>query len=92
MKKLVHGLAFSAFCQHFVCILWANLRNIINLFVVQNNNNKKQQVMETTFEKLNDQEMINVVGGLERVVRYTDEHGNVFYIIIRENVDDEAGN
>jgi bacteriocin-like protein len=44
--------------------------------------------METTFEKLNDQEMINVVGGLERVVRYTDEHGNVFYIIIKEDVEE----
>jgi len=49
--------------------------------------------METTFEKLNDQEMINVVGGLERVVRYTDEHGNVYYIIIQENVEEgEPGN
>jgi len=49
--------------------------------------------METTFEKLNDQEMINVVGGLERVVRITDEHGNVFYIIIKEDVEEgEPGN
>ncbi len=48
--------------------------------------------METTFEKLNDQEMINVVGGLERVVRITDQHGNVYYIIIQENVEETPGN
>jgi bacteriocin-like protein len=49
--------------------------------------------METTFEKLNDQEMINVVGGLERVLRITDEHGNVFYIIVNENPDEsDSGN
>ncbi len=40
--------------------------------------------METTFEKLNDQEMINVVGG-DRVVRITDQFGNVLYVIIEES-------
>ncbi len=60
---------------------------------MQNNNNKNKKVMETTFEKLNDQEMINVVGGLERVLRITDEHGNVFYIIVNENPDEsDSGN
>ncbi|MDD4617756.1 MAG: hypothetical protein PHO51_01220 [Bacteroidales bacterium] len=44
--------------------------------------------METTFEKLNDQEMVNVVGG-DRVVEITDKYGNVWYFIIEEEVDDE---
>ncbi len=44
--------------------------------------------METTFEKLNDQEMINVVGG-DRVVAITDKYGNVWYIIIKEQVDSD---
>ncbi len=39
--------------------------------------------METTFEKLNDNEMINVVGG-DRIARIIDSNGNVFYIIIEE--------
>jgi bacteriocin-like protein len=39
--------------------------------------------MKTNFEKLNEQEMINVIGG-DQVLRYTDEDGNVFYIIIRD--------
>lgn len=71
-------------------ITCTNLRNIINLFVMQNNNNinhnSKFAVMETTFEKLNDQEMVNVVGG-DRIVEITDKYGNVWYIIIE--VDEE---
>ncbi|HCT94439.1 MAG TPA: hypothetical protein DIC44_06450 [Rikenellaceae bacterium] len=47
--------------------------------------------METTFEKLNDQEMINVVGG-DRVLKITDRDGNVIYIIIEEDDDSEGGN
>ncbi len=43
--------------------------------------------METTFEKLNDQEMINVIGG-RKVLRITDEYGNVWYIIINEGDED----
>lgn len=47
--------------------------------------------METTFEKLNDQEMINVIGG-DRVARIIDENGNVLYIIIEESKKvDEGG-
>ncbi|MGE4414437.1 MAG: hypothetical protein AB7D08_03795 [Bacteroidales bacterium] len=42
--------------------------------------------METTFEKLNDQEMVNVVGG-DRIVEITDKYGNVWYIILE--VDEE---
>ena len=57
---------------------------------MQNNNNinhnSKFAVMETTFEKLNDQEMVNVVGG-DRVVEITDKYGNVWYIILE--VDEE---
>ena len=41
--------------------------------------------METTFEKLNDQEMINVIGG-DKVVEITDANGNVIYIIIKETL------
>ncbi|MEA4867395.1 hypothetical protein SDC9_97633 [bioreactor metagenome] len=44
--------------------------------------------METTFEKLNDQEMVNVVGG-DRVLIITDKYGNVWYIIVEEQVDNE---
>jgi len=47
--------------------------------------------METTFEKLNDQEMINVVGG-DRVLKITDRDGNVIYIITEEDDDSEGGN
>ena len=39
--------------------------------------------METTFEKLNDQEMVNVVGG-DRILAITDKYGNVWYIIVKE--------
>jgi uncharacterized glyoxalase superfamily protein PhnB len=39
--------------------------------------------METTFEKLNDQEMVNVVGG-DRILAITDKFGNVWYIIVKE--------
>jgi uncharacterized glyoxalase superfamily protein PhnB len=57
---------------------------------MQNNNNinhnSKFAVMETTFEKLNDQEMVNVVGG-DRIVEITDKYGNVWYIILE--VDEE---
>lgn len=41
--------------------------------------------METTFEKLNDQEMINVIGG-DRIVAITDEYGNTIYIIVKETL------
>ncbi len=44
--------------------------------------------METTFEKLNDQEMINVIGG-DRVARVSDQYGNVFYIIVEESPKEE---
>ena len=44
--------------------------------------------METTFEKLNDQEMVNVVGG-DRILAITDKYGNVWYIIVEEQVDNE---
>jgi len=47
--------------------------------------------METTFEKLNDQEMINVVGG-DRVVRIIDEYGNTLYVIIEESPKKEVVN
>ncbi len=41
--------------------------------------------MKTGFEKLNDQEMINVVGGeVVRVLEITDKDGNVIYIIVKE--------
>ncbi len=57
---------------------------------MQNNNNinhnSKFAVMETTFEKLNDQEMVNVVGG-DRILEITDKYGNVWYIILE--VDEE---
>lgn len=57
---------------------------------MQNNNNinhnSKFAVMETTFEKLNDQEMVNVVGG-DRILEITDKYGNVWYIIVE--VDEE---
>jgi len=39
--------------------------------------------MRTTFEKLNEQEMINVMGG-DQILRITDSDGNVYYIIIRD--------
>ncbi len=39
--------------------------------------------MRTNFEKLNEQEMISVVGG-DKVIRVTDSDGSVYYIIIRE--------
>lgn len=39
--------------------------------------------MRTNFEKLNEQEMINVVGG-DKILRITDEDGNVYYIIIHD--------
>lgn len=47
--------------------------------------------METTFEKLNDQEMINVVGGETKIIKYIDKDGNVVYIIIEEG-DEESPN
>ena len=37
----------------------------------------------TTFENLNEQEMINVIGG-DKVLQITDGDGNVVYIIIRD--------
>lgn len=41
--------------------------------------------METTFEKLNDQEMINVVGG-DKIVAITDSNGNTIYVIVKETL------
>lgn len=46
--------------------------------------------METTFEKLNDQEMVNVVGG-DKVLEIIDKDGRVIYIIIEED-DEESPN
>jgi len=45
--------------------------------------------METTFEKLNDQEMINVIGG-DKVMRIIDEYGNVLYVIVEETAKEEV--
>lgn len=39
--------------------------------------------MNTTFEKLNEQEMTNVIGG-DKVLRIIDSEGNVVYIVIRD--------
>lgn len=39
--------------------------------------------MNTTFEKLNEQEMVNVIGG-DKVIQVVDADGNVIYIIIRD--------
>lgn len=36
-----------------------------------------------TFENLNEQEMINVIGG-DKVLQIIDSEGNVVYIIIRD--------
>ena len=48
--------------------------------------------MKTGFEKLNDQEMINVVGGERvRVLEITDKDGNVIYIIVEEDAEGEDG-
>ncbi len=46
--------------------------------------------METTFEKLNDQEMINVVGGETRVLKIIDKDGNVIYVIVEEEEVEEG--
>ncbi|HBZ35506.1 MAG TPA: hypothetical protein DEO33_03675 [Rikenellaceae bacterium] len=43
--------------------------------------------MKANFEKLNEKEMINVIGG-DQVLRYVDKDGNVFYIIIRDGRND----
>jgi len=37
----------------------------------------------TTFEKLNEQEMINVIGG-DKVIKVIDAEGNTLYIVIRD--------
>lgn len=37
----------------------------------------------TTFENLNEQEMINVIGG-DKVLQIIDSEGNVVYIVIRD--------
>ncbi|MCE5319553.1 MAG: bacteriocin [Bacteroidales bacterium] len=37
----------------------------------------------TTFENLNEQEMINVIGG-DKVLQIIDGDGNVIYIVIRD--------
>lgn len=39
--------------------------------------------MKATFEKLNEQEMINVIGGNE-IIMYIDKNGNVWYILIED--------
>ncbi len=39
--------------------------------------------MNTTFEKLSQQEMINVTGG-DILVKITDKDGNVMYILIED--------
>jgi len=39
--------------------------------------------MKTTFEKLNEQEMVNVVGG-DHLIVVTDQNGRVYYIIIED--------
>jgi hypothetical protein len=39
--------------------------------------------MKTTFEKLNEQEMVNVIGG-DHIIKVIDQNGNVFYIIIED--------
>jgi len=36
-----------------------------------------------TFENLNEQEMINVIGG-DKVLQIIDSEGNVVYIVIRD--------
>jgi|GEM_PF-1130405 bacteriocin-type signal sequence len=65
-----------------VSVLYANVTIILNLFV-QQKTNKNIKAMRTNFEKLNEQEMINVVGG-DQVIRVTDSDGSVYYIIIRD--------
>ena len=42
--------------------------------------------MKTTFEKLNEQEMINVIGGGVHVIKVTDRNGDVYYIIIEDGL------
>lgn len=37
----------------------------------------------TTFENLNEQEMVNVIGG-DKILQITDSEGNVVYIVIRD--------
>jgi len=37
----------------------------------------------TTFEKLNEQEMVNVIGG-DKVIKVIDAEGNTLYIVIRD--------
>jgi len=41
--------------------------------------------MKTTFEKLNEQEMISVNGG-DHILIYTDKDGNVFYVVIEDGL------
>ncbi|MEN6619667.1 MAG: bacteriocin [Rikenellaceae bacterium] len=41
--------------------------------------------MKTTFEKLNEQEMINVTGG-DTILKFTDKNGNVYYIVIEDGL------
>ncbi len=40
--------------------------------------------MKATFEKLNEQEMINVNGGERHIIVVTDRNGNVYYVIIED--------
>ena len=37
----------------------------------------------TTFENLNEQEMVNVIGG-DKILQIIDRDGNVVYIVIRD--------
>jgi len=37
----------------------------------------------TTFENLNEQEMVNVIGG-DKVIQVIDADGNVIWIVIRD--------
>ncbi len=39
--------------------------------------------MNTTFEKLNEQEMVNVIGG-DKCIMVIDANGDVIYIVIRD--------
>jgi len=40
--------------------------------------------MKATFEKLNEQEMINVNGGDIYIIIVTDRNGNVYYVTIED--------
>jgi len=44
---------------------------------------KLNKAMKTTFEKLSQQEMINVTGG-DVLIKITDKDGNVFWVLIED--------